>query len=169
MTRLVLLELSQHGNIGSEYGRRGRVPYNNPALRSLMSRSSMRKVRHGNWRQTYIDCMGMCIARVNGDDLPCGAVDHLELHEMWGENGDPAKGKFQQRILLCNVHHSLLEDKCHQTEFILWQHNPSRLAVDVALEMLLVGGYQKWVEKWKLDDGRAGSMLYLGPHVEDYE
>ncbi len=34
-------------------------------------------------------------------------------------------------------------------------------------EILLAGSYRRWVEKWKLDDSRAGCMLFAGPHVED--
>lgn len=145
------------------------VLYKNHERRRLVTRGSVRTMRHGNWRQTYIDCSGMCVARVNGDDAPCGVVDSLELHEMWGENGDPAKGKFQQRVLLCNLHHSLLEDRCHQAEFMLWQYRPSRLQEDIQLEIMLASGYDGWIKKWNLDDGRAGCALFSGPHVEDFE
>ncbi len=72
----------------------------------------------------------MCVVRVNGDEAPCADVDGLELHELWGENGDPD---------------------------------------NVNLEVILAGGYQKWVEKWKLDDSRSGCLLFEGPRVEDYE
>ena len=111
----------------------------------------------------------MCIVRVNGDEAPCASVDGLELHELWGENGDPDKGKFQQRILACNLHHALIEDRGHQGEFMLWQYKPSLLQEDANLEMILLGGYQKWVEKWKLDDSRSGCLLFEGPRVGDYE
>jgi len=106
---------------------------------------------------------------VNGDILPCGEVDGLGFHDVWGENDDPAKGKFQQRVLLCNLHHSLLGGRARQTEFILWQYRPSRLSEDVALEMMLEGGYANWVKKWRLDDSRAGCRLFDGPQVKDYE
>ncbi len=146
------------------------MPYKDIERRKLTGRGSVRTRRHGGWRQTYIDCAGMCIARVNGSEFPCGAVDGLELHEVWGENGVSHKNvKFQQRILLCNMHHSLLEDRCHHTEFILWQYRSSRLADDIALEIGFEGGYLRWIEKWRLDDNRTGRILFLGPHVEDYE
>ena len=145
------------------------MPYKNAERASLVHRGATRTFRHGNWRQTYIDCGGMCIARVNSDELPCGAVDSLELHEIWGENGNLTMGKFQQRVLLCNLHHSLLEDRGHQAAFILWQYRPSRLSDDVYLEILLSGGYQKWLAKWRLDDSQAGRLLFVGPHMEDYE
>ena len=145
------------------------MPYNNAYRRTLSNRGSMRTYRHGDWRQTYIDCAGMCIAKVNGDDMPCGETDRLELHELWGENGDPTKGKFQQRVLICNLHHALIEDRGHQADLILDQYHPSVLQDDVRLEMLLAGGYDKWVKKWNLDDSRLGCLLFCGPHVEDYE
>jgi len=134
----------------------------------LSNRGSVRTMRHGSWRQTYIDCLGMCVAQVNGDEMPCGAVDSLELHETFGENCSRSDPKFQQRILLCNLHHALLEDRGHQASFILDQYKPSRLSEDVALEMILVGGYQKWVARWGLDDSRSGCLLFSGPRVEDY-
>ena len=144
------------------------LPYRILERRKLSDRGSVRTMRHGNWRQTYIDCLGICVARVNGDDMPCGAVEGLELHEPFGENGCRSDPKFQQRILLCNLHHALLEDREHQAEFILGQYKPSRLAEDVALEIMCEGGYPKWVEKWKLDDSRSGCLLFSGPTMEDY-
>ena len=145
------------------------MPYKNFDRQRLVTRGSVRTRNHGNWRQTFIDCGGMYVARVNGDELPCGEKEGLEFHEIWGENGDNDIGKFQQRILLCNLHHALIEDRAHQAEFMLWQYKPSRLTDDVGLEILLAGGYQKWVAKWKLDDSKSDSMLFKGPHVEDYE
>lgn len=146
------------------------MPYRNQERRQLSARGSVRTYRHGSWRQTYLDCLGMCVARVNGDTSPCGVVDGLELHEVWGENGDPTTtGKFQQRVLLCNLHHALVDDRVHQVEFILWQYRPSLLQEDVHLEVLVGGGYQSWLEKWGLDDSRSGCLLFDGPRVEEYE
>ena len=144
------------------------MPYKNIERRKLSSRGAVRTYRHGNWRQVYIDCLGMCVAKVNGVDYPCGAVDGLEIHETFGENGHRNDPKFQQRILLCNLHHALLEDRGHQAEFILGQYKSSRLAEDVALETFIAGSYQKWVEQWGLDDSRSGCLLFSGPCVNDY-
>ena len=144
------------------------MPYKNLGRRKLSTRGAVRTMRHGNWRQIYIDCMGMCVAKVNGDDSPCGAVDGLELHETFGENSHRSDPKFQQRVLLCNLHHALLEDRGHQAGFILDQYRPSVLADDVELEIMVGGGYQKWVKKWGLDDSRSGCLLFSGPHVDDY-
>lgn len=143
------------------------MPYKDPELRRLSGRGSVRTVRHGNWRQTYIDCMGMCIAKVNGSG-PCGEVHFLELHELFGENGHRSDPKFQIRVLLCNYHHSLIEDRGHQAEFMLWQYRPSILAWDVSREIELAGGYEAWVAKWNLDDSRFGCQADRGPYVEDY-
>jgi len=145
------------------------LPYKNLERRRLSDRGSVRTHRHGNWRQTYIDCFGMCIAQVNGSGFPCGATESLELHEEWGESKDSVSGKFQRRMLLCNFHHSLVDDRCHQSSFVLWQPKPSRLQEDVTLEIMLAGSVKAWAEKWGLDMGREGCMLFDGPHVEDYE
>ena len=88
---------------------------------------------------------------------------------MFGENGHRNDPKFQQRVLLCNLHHALIEDRGHQAELILDQHRPSCLQEDVNLEILIEGGYDNWVKKWGLDDSSAGSLSFSGPHVEDYE
>lgn len=109
----------------------------------------------------------MCCARVNGEDAsPCSELDGLELHEVWGENHDGFRSKFSERVLLCSLHHALIEDRAHQAEFILGQYRPSRLQEDANLEMLLEGGYRNWVKKWKLDDSRSGCKLFSGPIVE---
>ena len=143
------------------------MPYKSLELRRLVSRGAVRTSRHGKWRQTYIDCLGMCVARVNGSEYPCSTVDELEFHEMFGENGHRNDPKFQQRILLCNFHHSLIEDRGHQATFQDMQYHISCLTADVDREIELAGGYQKWVEKWGLDDSRAGCLLYSGPVVLD--
>lgn len=144
------------------------MPHKDPELRSLYNRGSVRTYRHGNWRQTYIDCMGMCVARVNGDATPCGDIHGLELHETFGENGHCNDPKFQIRILMCNFHHALVEDRGHQASFILEQYKPSRLPEDVSREIEIAGGYARWVERWKLDDSREGCLTNSGPCVEDH-
>ena len=142
--------------------------YKNLERRRLSNRGTVRTFRHGNWRQVYVDCLGMCVAQINGSGLPCGAIDFLELHEAWGES-NLGENKFQQRILLCSLHHALIEDRAHQAEFILGQYRPSVLPRDIALEIAWEGGYAKWVAKWKLDISRGGCNLFNGPCVEDLE
>lgn len=144
------------------------MPYKDPALRRLHNRGAVRTFRHGNWRQVYIDCMGMCVAKVNGGGTICGDIHYLELHETFGENGHRSDPKFQIRILVCNFHHALIEDHGHQASFMFEQYRPSMLAEDIAREIALAGGYDKWVARWKLDDSRAGCLLAHGPHVEDH-
>ena len=94
------------------------MPYKDLARRRLSSRGATRTGRHGNWRQTYVDCMGVCVART-GDGSVCGETRALELHELFGENGRGSTSpKFQIRILLCNRHHALIEDRLHCTSLI---------------------------------------------------
>ena len=140
------------------------MPYKNKDRQSLFTRGTTRTSKHDNWRQTYIDCAGMCVGqRIPG--VPCGETEGLELHEEWGEG----LGKFQRRMLLCNDCHALVEDRVHQFELIKAQYQPSVLQRDVQLEVLLAGSYLKWVKKHKLDDSRFGAMLFSGPEVEGYE
>jgi len=140
--------------------------YKDPELRRMSHRCSVRKHRHGNWRQTYIDCAGICVARVNGGEV-CGAVRGLELHEQFGENGQRNDPRFQVRMLLCNFHHAMVDDHYHQSSFISDQPNPSLLAEDVSKEIELAGSYKDWLEKYKLDDSRFGCLVSSGPVVED--
>lgn len=142
--------------------------YKDPEMRRMVHRGNIRTFRHGNWRQTYIDCMGVCVAKVNGGRV-CGEVEHLEFHECFGENGQRNDPKFQVRVLICPFHHSLVDDHYHQSSFISTQPNPSRLAEDVDTEMRLVGGYDGWIKKYKLDDSRFGCLAGSGPSVEDFE
>ena len=139
------------------------MPYRVKEQHYLVTRGNRRTQRHGNWRQTYIDCGGMCIAEIGDKAEPCGAVDFLELHEIWGENHDPDRtGKFQHRVLLCNTHHAMIEDKCHQYTFIKGQYQQSVLSTDVDLEILLAGNTDKWAERYKLDMKRWGCYLDSG-------
>lgn len=106
------------------------------------------------------------MAKVNGGEV-CGETKGLELHECFGENGQRSDPKFQIRILLCSFHHSLVDDNYHQSSFISVQPNPSYLAEDVCKEIQVVGSYEAWLEKYKLDDSRCECLMNSGPHVED--
>ena len=124
------------------------MPYKNKQRRLLVKRACNRNHRHGNWRQTYIDCNGMCQFPVNGG--VCGAIEFLEFHEPFGEiNGEEVK--FQQRVLLCPDHHAEIEGLEVQ-ELIRNQWQGSMLQQDVALEILLSGGYQQWLDRYGLDN-----------------
>jgi hypothetical protein len=140
------------------------VPRQRTDKRRLSSRGSVRTRRHGNWRQTYIDCGGVCTARIG--ERVCGSVDALELHEIFGENGHRNDPKFQIRILLCNKHHALVEDRTHNANLISACYRKSQLSQDVSMEIMLAGGYDKWVAKWKLDDSRCGCLLEKGSYVK---
>ena len=135
--------------------------------RRLAQRACDRKHNHGNWRQIWIDCGGMCIAKINGKDEPCASHDSLEFHEVWGENHNNQTGKFMHRILLCNHCHSLIGG--HHAKFIKFQSHPSMLHDDVMIEQDKCGGYKNWVALYELDDSRFGIYLYDGPQVEDEE
>lgn len=120
--------------------------YRDPARQALAVRGYKRTCRHGNWRQTYIDCKGMCQYPVNSSI--CGATENLEFHEPFGEIHG-AKIKFQQRVLLCTDHHSELEGVQVQ-EMIISKMRPSMLSSDVALEIYLAGSYRLWLDRYKL-------------------
>ena len=119
------------------------------------SRDVKRKQRHGkNWRQIIIDCGGMCCWEYEG--YPCCETENLEFHELFGEGWD---GRMQQRILYCPTHHS----ESHQKYYNLDAYDnrkKSNLMWDVSLEVLELGGHDRWVKKFNLDDSRWGIMLY---------
>ncbi len=107
---------------------------------AFQSRMAKRKLRHGGrWRQVFIDCGGMC--------LMCYNVSSLEFHEPFGED-KLGWGVFQSRVVLCH--------DCHAGEpntpdsYTVGQ--PSQLAEDVAIEMIICGGYDNWVKKFGLQD-----------------
>lgn len=131
------------------------------------NRRHTRKFRHGNWRQTFIDCGGMCVARHDKDSLPCGERDFLEFHETWGENHDKDKTKFTKRILLCNYHHSLIDG--HNKELIKFQFKLSMLQQDINQEIESSGGYRGWVKRFQLDDSRFACLCFEGAIVPQSE
>lgn len=119
------------------------MPYKDREAQRAFWRRTYRRRRHGNWRQVYVDCDGMCQFPVNGG--VCGAVDDLEFHEQFGENGD---GRMQQRILYCNSHH----DEVHNDVTINERHYPTMLQADVGAEIEDAGGYRAWLDKFGLKE-----------------
>lgn len=115
-----------------------------PDLIRYLYRIEKREERHGNWRQIYLDCMGMCQYPVE-EGVPCGETDSLEFHEQFGEakNGEV---KPQQRVLLCNYHHWSI----HGEKWVNKRHYPSMLQTDVAIEIKLCGSLADWVAKYNL-------------------
>ena len=122
--------------------------------RKFQSRMAKRAFRHGkNWRQTFVDCGGMC--------LNCRAVDTLEFHEPFGEDKF-GWGKFQSRILLCN--------NCHTEEHygeIGGDSNtnvgkPSTLSEDVSIEIIMEGRYNNWIKNHGLIDRFAWLQCQKG-------
>tara|TARA_Y100000310_G_scaffold154415_1_gene153972 strand:+ start:3549 stop:4028 length:480 start_codon:yes stop_codon:yes gene_type:complete len=115
-----------------------------PDLVRYLKRCTNRDERHGNWRQVYLDCLGMCQFSV-GENVNCGELEGLEFHELFGET----KGgeiKFQQRTLLCNYHHYSV----HGNKWVNPRRYPSMLQVDVAIEHYLCGGLVNWIAKYNL-------------------
>ena len=117
---------------------------NDSDLVKYLTRIRRRTERHGNWRQVYLDCSGMCQYQVE-DGIICGEVDTLEFHEIFGEakNGE---SKFQQRVLICNYHHH----DVHNGRFVNIRRFPSMLQFDVDLELKLAGSLANWIKKYKL-------------------
>jgi len=118
-----------------------------------LERCSKRKRKHGNWRQVVIDCGGMCIWRENGKI--CGAVSNLQFHEPFGED-KLGWNIFQQRVLLCAYHHDIAEQHIFRDNRFSFA---SKLMEDISFEILLLGGYDKWVEEFNLVDS-FGRLLY---------
>tara|TARA_Y100000310_G_C20159089_1_gene568309 strand:- start:64 stop:423 length:360 start_codon:yes stop_codon:yes gene_type:complete len=114
-------------------------------LKKLQSRGRLRKFRHGNWRQIYVDCNGIC-------QFPeCSVIDGLEFHEFFGEVKTDGEHKFQQRVLLCTDHHAEVEGRNVQ-DMILNHYYRSMVAEDITLEIYLAGSYKKWLERYNLNE-----------------
>lgn len=123
------------------------MPYTSRAMRQYIWRMKNRRLRHGDFRQHYIDNGGMCQALLN-DGAICATSEGLEYHAPLGEAQD-GNGKFKYRTLLCNFCHVYVDDNAHR--FTL-NCQMSRLAEDIALEQSLSGGYQAWLKRFNLID-----------------
>lgn len=123
------------------------MPYVDRNQKRYHDRVYTRDKRHPGWRQVYVDCQGMCQG-IHDDGEICGDTDGLEYHEIFGEdhNGD---GRMQQRILLCNLCHSLEHQK---RNFVQERHYPSMLQQDISYEIEQAGSVQLWVDKYELLD-----------------
>lgn len=113
--------------------------------RKFQNRMAQRTFRHGNWRQTYVDCGGLC--------LICFTTDNLEFHEPFGEDKN-GWGILQARILLCNLCHDKEHYGVRERRYVF----ASQLQVDVNIEVLLEGGYDNWIKNHGLMD-RFGFLL----------
>lgn len=113
-------------------------------LKRYTDRIYRRQLRHNNWRQVYVDCLGMCQYPLD-DGGVCGEVDTLEFHEIYGEakNGE---SRLQQRVLICNHHHWLIHGKA----WVNVRHYSSMLQFDVELEIKACGGYKNWLKEFNL-------------------
>lgn len=121
------------------------MPYKDRETRLACLRNSARTRRYGNWRQTYIDCDGMCVG-TKEDGSTCGELDDLEFHEDFAKNG------FVVVRLLCLRHHQQM----HGTGITLNpRHYHSRLQEDIEREIQGCGSYEAWKSKYHLVDGRS--------------
>lgn len=112
-----------------------------PVVLKFRTRLANRTFRHGNWRQTFVDCGGMCIKCYNYNS------GSLELHEPFGEDHF-GWGMMQSRILLCAVCHN----EEHMGGFQDVNTKASQLAIDVDIEIELYGGYDNWIKRFGLID-----------------
>ena len=114
-------------------------------------RGRIRTDRHGNWRQTFIDCAGMCQARMPSGEI-CGATDLLEFREPFGEyknHRDGNQSKLQLRVLLCfNCHKAYHHGTAHLNE----RRYAPKLQEDVAYEIARAGNIKAWMKKYNLLD-----------------
>lgn len=111
-----------------------------------LGRVKHRDERHGNWRQVFLDCEGMCQYPVE-EGVPCGELETLEFHEQFGEAKEEEL-KLQQRVLLCNYHHWSV----HGEKWVNPRHFPSMLQADVSAEVLLCGSRVNWIEHYNLEE-----------------
>lgn len=108
------------------------------------TRCAMRKQRHGNWRQIYYDCDGMCQWR-EFDDSICGEVDYLEFHAPDGEGND-IEGVAKERVLICRTHHV----EVHGDRFVNERGYLPLLQEDIAYEIENLGGLAAWKKHYKI-------------------
>lgn len=118
-------------------------------LQRFIVRGEHREKRHGNWRQVFLDCSGLCVYEVE-PDVTCSELDGLEFHEIFRET-KKGENKFQQRVLLCNYHHWSV----HGEKWVNVRHYPSMLQTDVTIELYLCGGLVEWIAKFNLIDRRV--------------
>ena len=125
------------------------MPYKDKARQGLAQRGCIRTLRHGNWRQIYLDCGGMC-SFVEADGSICGSPDKLEFHEDFGEakNGE---NKLQHRRLVCHYHHEILHREDGDGIKCFYRPHPHRLQEDVAAEIAYSGSTEAWARKYNLN------------------
>jgi len=116
----------------------------------FFNRMAKRTFKHGNWRQVWIDCGGMCIYRDIEGNI-CGAVDNLYFHEPFGEDHN-GWGMMQSRIILCGTHHHEEHNELFGGLDENWRGKYPVLNDDVQLEIWMHGSYDQWVKDFNLQD-----------------
>jgi len=105
----------------------------------FLKRTEKRTERYPTWRQVFLDCFGLCQYPAGYGNI-CGSPDTLEFHESYDN-----KGKVKQIVLVCNYHHFSI----HQG-IVNPRYYPSKLQLDVEIEMKLAGGLIEWIKKYRL-------------------
>jgi len=115
---------------------------NDQDLMRWFKRTQQRDKRYPSWRQVYYDCNGVCQYPVGDDGALCGETDTLEFHEIYDN-----EGKVVQIALICLYHHQSIHDGiCNP------RHYPSKLQMDMDIEMKLCGSLADWQEKYQIID-----------------
>ncbi len=132
------------------------TPEQSVARKRFQDRMSERKHRHGNFRQVWIDCAGVCIHK-DENGFVCGSTKNIEFHEPFGED-KMGWNIMQARVLECFL--------CHCKEHPQLNGEPLRctspgeiLAEDIQLEIWMHGGWEQWIKDFGLQD-TFGRLLY---------
>ena len=142
------------------------------ARKQFQGRMNNRTRKHGNFRQTLIDCAFQCVQCAETSELEFHAPDGHgpggQLETGWWKGKAPMDSK---RILLCAQCHCD-EHGGSQMRFIgMHLVDQSRLIPDILAEIDKWGGYQGWLHAFKLDNSRLGIALpevdKLGDHSKE--
>ena len=115
---------------------------NDQDLMRWFKRIQNRDTRYPNWRQVYYDCNGICQYPVDNEGMLCGEIDTLEFHEIYDDGG-----KVIQIALVCLYHHQSIHNGiCNPRRY------PSKLQIDMDIEIKLCGSLADWQEKYQIID-----------------
>lgn len=103
-----------------------------------------------------MDCIGQCQHTNLSTGELCGSTDNLEFHEPFRESKHYDLGpRFQQRVLLCTVHHS----DAHNGKPSPNAKRVNHLMDDVVYEIEQAGSYAAWLVTHKLYDEVCNPIL----------
>lgn len=124
-------------------------------LKQYNDRIGKRTQRHPEWRQTYIDCTGMCQFPIE-EGIICAELEGLEFHEVYILDDKNNLIRIYE-VLLCNYHHWSI----HGAKWVNERHYPSMLQFDIQLEIETYGSYQNWLKEFNLIDRRVDYDLEI--------